>query len=134
MFERTRLLAATALLLCIAAAPARAGDQRSAWNAVDKQAYTLGVYDGIRAAHLQEPDTALPFFGDHDKAELITEAIAMVGMVYDAGNGYEILPPAHIIQLFWNSARDKENWSRTFKMSLDEAVQDHRAYVESGGK
>ena len=73
-------------------------------------------------------------FGNHDKNALISEAIKMVDDMYDAGNGYEVVPAAQIIRLFWESSRDQENAGRNFKFSLDEAAQDYNAYFRSGGK
>ncbi len=124
------------LLLCVATSFAvEAPDQKAAWNSLkNKPEYVLGVYDAARGWSLQEPDPALPYFGNHDKNALIAEAIKTVDTMYAAGNGYEVLPAATIISIFWESARDKENAARNFKFSLDEAVQDHKAYFNSGGK
>ncbi len=123
------------LLGATASFAAEAPDQKAAWNALkNKQEYVLGVYDAVRGWSLQEPDAALPFFGDHDKNDLIAEAVTMVDRMYDAGNGYEAIPAAQIIRLFWESSRDKENSGRNFKFSLDETAQDYNAYFRSGGK
>ncbi len=123
------------LLGATASFAAEVPDQKAAWNALkNKQEYVLGVYDAVRGWSLQEPDTALPFFGGHDKNVLIAEAVKMVDDMYDAGNGYEVVPAAQIIRLFWESSRDKENAGRTLKFSLDEAAQDYNAYFRSGGK
>ena len=129
------LVATVPLTGATASFAAESPDQKAAWNALkNKQEYVLGVYDAVRGWSLQEPDTALPFFGDHDKNALIAEAVTMVDRMYDAGNGYEVVPAAQIIRLFWESSRDKENAGRNFKFSLDEAAQDYNAYFRSGGK
>ncbi len=137
MVDIKKVLASMVLLLLGATASlaAEAPDQKTAWNALkNKQEYVLGVYDAVRGWSMQEPDTALPFFGNHDKNALISEAIKMVDDMYDAGNGYEVVPAAQIIRLFWESSRDQENAGRNFKFSLDEAAQDYNAYFRSGGK
>lgn len=132
-----KILASMVLLLLGATASfaAEAPDQKAAWNALqNKQEYVLGVYDAVRGWSLQEPDTALPFFGNHDKNALFAEAVKMVDEMYNAGNGYEVVPAAQILRLFWESSRDGENAGRNFKSSLDEAAQDYNAYFRSGGK
>ena len=137
MLTIQRILASAALLLLCATTSfaADAPDQKAAWNALkNKQEYVLGVYDAVRGWSIQEPDTALPYFGNHNKSTLIAEAIKTVDAMYDAGNGYEAVPAATIIHLFWESQRDKGNSARNFKASLDDTAEEFNTYFRSGGK